>query len=125
MRKTVRKKAASRARPGRPDGSDQLGPRLRDAREKKGVTLRGLARKVGVSASLVSQIEHGHVMPSVGTLYAISNELGLLVDDLFRGAAIEKFLHFLEKSRRVRVGEVFAAVHDGLIGGRFDGAIEL
>lgn len=84
MRKTVRKKAVSPARPGRPDGSDQLGPRLRDAREKKGVTLRGLARKVGVSASLVSQIEHGHVMPSVGTLYAISNELGLLVDDLFR-----------------------------------------
>jgi mannose-6-phosphate isomerase-like protein (cupin superfamily) len=48
------------------------------------MSLRGLARKVGVSASLVSQIEHGHVMPSVGTLYAISNELGLLVDDLFR-----------------------------------------
>ena len=48
------------------------------------MSLRGLARKVGVSASLVSQIEHGHVMPSVGTLYAMANELGLLVDDLFR-----------------------------------------
>lgn len=86
MRKTTRKKTASAARSGRPNGSDQLGPRLRGAREKAGVSVRGLARKVGVSASLVSQIEHGHVMPSVGTLYAISNELGLLVDDLFRDA---------------------------------------
>ena len=50
------------------------------------MTVRGLARAVGVSASLVSQIERGHVMPSVGTLYAIANELGLLVDDLFRDA---------------------------------------
>jgi transcriptional regulator with XRE-family HTH domain len=48
------------------------------------VSVRGLARKVGVSPSLVSQIEHAHVTPSVGTLYAIANELGLLVDDLFR-----------------------------------------
>lgn len=50
------------------------------------MTLRGLARKVGVSPSLISQIEHGRVTPSVGTLYAIANELGLLVDDLFRDA---------------------------------------
>ena len=50
------------------------------------MTVRGLARYVGVSPSLVSQIERSRVMPSVGTLYAIANELGLVVDDLFRGA---------------------------------------
>lgn len=64
--------------------SDGLGGRLRAARERTGQTVRGLARTIGVSASLVSQIENGRVMPSVGTLYAIANELGLLVDDLFR-----------------------------------------
>src|SRR5437870_5162783 len=60
-----------------------LGARLRVAREQKGMTVRGLARYVGVSPSLVSQIERSRVMPSVGTLYAIANELGLVVDDLF------------------------------------------
>ena len=50
------------------------------------MSVRGLARYVGVSPSLVSQIERGRVMPSVGTLYAIANELGLVVDDLFTGA---------------------------------------
>jgi transcriptional regulator with XRE-family HTH domain len=50
------------------------------------MTVRGLARYVGVSPSLVSQLERGRVMPSVGTLYSIANELGLVVDDLFRGS---------------------------------------
>lgn len=66
---------------GAPNG---LGARLRLGRERSGATVRGLARAVGVSPSLVSQIERGKVMPSVGTLYAITNELGLLVDDVFK-----------------------------------------
>ena len=69
-----------------PDASvGGLGRRLRQARELRGVTVRGLARAVGVSASMISQIEHGRVMPSVGTLYAIASELGLMLDDLFHG----------------------------------------
>jgi transcriptional regulator with XRE-family HTH domain len=64
--------------------SNGLGEALRTARERTGATVRGLARTVGVSPSLVSQIERGRVMPSVGTLYAMTTELGLLVDDVFR-----------------------------------------
>ena len=55
--------------------SKDLGARLRQARERKGFTVRGLARYVGVSPSLVSQVERGRVMPSVGTLYSIANQL--------------------------------------------------
>src|SRR5436305_11275336 len=72
--------AASRAK------VSNIGPKLRQAREYKNMSVRGLARYVGVSPSLVSQIERGRVMPSVGTLYSIANELGLVVDDLFTGA---------------------------------------
>jgi transcriptional regulator with XRE-family HTH domain len=71
---------------GKPGVSKDLGSRLRTARERKGFTVRGLARYVGVSPSLVSQIERGRVMPSVGTLYNIANQLELVVDDLFRDA---------------------------------------
>ncbi len=66
--------------------ASNIGPKLRQAREHKNMSVRGLARYVGVSPSLVSQIERGRVMPSVGTLYSIANELGLVVDDLFTGA---------------------------------------
>jgi DNA-binding XRE family transcriptional regulator len=54
------------------DTSNGLGARLRLSRERTGMTVRGMARAIGVSPSLVSQIERGRVMPSVGTLYAIS-----------------------------------------------------
>lgn len=60
-----------------------LGQRLRDERERQSIGLRTLAKRVGVSASLISQVERGKVMPSVGTLYAIVRELGLFMDDLF------------------------------------------
>jgi len=39
---------------------------------------------LGVSPSLVSQIELGRVQPSLGTLYSIANPLVLTLDDLFR-----------------------------------------
>ena len=60
-----------------------LGQRLRTERERQGIGLRTLAKRVGVSASLISQVERGKVMPSVGTLYAIVRELGLSMDGLF------------------------------------------
>jgi transcriptional regulator with XRE-family HTH domain len=59
--------------------SKDLGTRLRQARMRKGFTVRGLARYIGVSPSLLSQIERGKVMPSVGTLYSITNQLELVV----------------------------------------------
>ena len=62
---------------------DGLGPRIRATREEKGLSLRALARHIGVSPSLISQIETGRAMPSVGTLFAISNQLGMVIDDVF------------------------------------------
>lgn len=81
--------AAAPTPPG--NAGSELGSRLRLAREQAGESVRGLARRVGVSPSLVSQIELGRVQPSVGTLYSISNELGLSLDDLFRdGESVAK-----------------------------------
>src|SRR5215470_17960133 len=80
-----RKPESSNAAASRARVSSGIGQKLRQARERKNMSVRGLARYVGVSPSLVSQIERGRVMPSVGTLYSIANELGLVVDDLFTG----------------------------------------
>ena len=60
-----------------------IGPRLRAQREQLGVSLRELARRIGVSASLISQIERDKVNPSVSTLYSLVKELGLGMGDLF------------------------------------------
>ena len=78
---------AAKATNGVPDPGDggpaSVGQRLRAERERQGIGLRELARRVNVSASLISQIELGRATPSVGTLYAIVNELNISLDQLF------------------------------------------
>lgn len=60
-----------------------LGAQLRAGRERAGLSMRELARRIGVSASLLSQVERGLAQPSVGTLWAVVTTLGLSLDNLF------------------------------------------
>jgi transcriptional regulator with XRE-family HTH domain len=60
-----------------------IGARLRVERQRKELTVRELARRVGVSPSLISQIERDRVNPSVSTLWGIVTALGLTMGDLF------------------------------------------
>jgi len=63
-------------------GPQTVGSRVRAERQRQRIGLRELARRVGVSASLISQVELGRASPSVATLYAIVNQLGLSLDEL-------------------------------------------
>lgn len=64
-----------------PDYS-QIGAHLRSRRQQLGLSLRELAERLGVSPSLISQIERGRSNPSVSTLYALVAELDVSLDDL-------------------------------------------
>jgi transcriptional regulator with XRE-family HTH domain/quercetin dioxygenase-like cupin family protein len=64
-----------------------LGLRLRMARQKSGLSLRELARRLGVSPSFLSQIENSKSQPSVATLYSMAQMLKVSVDHLFEAAA--------------------------------------
>lgn len=66
-----------------------LGARLRAAREAQGVSLRSVAAAIGVSPSLLSQIENGKTNPSVDTLYALVQQLGISVDAMLGIAGAE------------------------------------
>jgi len=74
---------------GRADVHDDVGLRLRAHREEHRVSLRELARRLGVSPSAISQIETGKSRPSVSTLYAIVSELGISLDELFAAPPAE------------------------------------
>ncbi|MEV5010804.1 helix-turn-helix domain-containing protein [Streptomyces sp. NPDC055692] len=62
--------------------AEDIGPALRVARKRAGLSLRELAARTGVSASLLSQVENGHTRLSVNTLYAVVSELDLSIDEL-------------------------------------------
>ncbi len=68
------------------DPGTGLGPRLRLVRSDRQLSVRELARRVGCSASLISQIERGVSVPSVGVLYSLANELGSSLDYLLFGS---------------------------------------
>lgn len=62
-----------------------LGRRLRAERLGQGLGLREMARRLGISASALSQIETGKAHPSVSKLFDIVNLLGVSVDGLLAG----------------------------------------
>ena len=68
------------------DPGTGLGPRLREVRVTHELSVRELARRVGCSASLISQIERGVSVPSVGVLYSLATELGSSLDYLLFGS---------------------------------------
>jgi transcriptional regulator with XRE-family HTH domain len=59
-----------------------LGRRLRAERLGQGLGLREMARRLGISASALSQIETGKAQPSVSKLFDIVNLLNISVDSL-------------------------------------------
>ncbi|GAB6094911.1 cupin domain-containing protein [Desulfatiferula olefinivorans] len=60
-----------------------FGGKLREVRERKNITLKEVARRAGVSESLVSQIERNKVSPSIDTLLTIADVLDIDHEYLF------------------------------------------
>jgi transcriptional regulator with XRE-family HTH domain len=77
---------------GRPEAAAapalDLGSRLRAERLGQGIGLREMARRLGISASALSQIETGKAQPSVSKLFDIVNLLGVSVDGLLAGGEV-------------------------------------
>lgn len=64
---------------------DEACARLRAARLEAKLSLRELSRRVGISASMLSQVENGRAQPSVATLYALVSALSMSLDELLAG----------------------------------------
>jgi transcriptional regulator with XRE-family HTH domain len=78
-------RAGSSARSAAPaDLADGIGRRVAAHRERRGLRVAEFARQIGVSPSLISQIERGQARPSVSTLFAMAQALDVPVDAFFR-----------------------------------------
>lgn len=60
---------------------------IKDRREGLGLTLRALASRSGVSASMISDVERGAKSPTIATLSALALALGVPLSTLVDGAA--------------------------------------
>jgi transcriptional regulator with XRE-family HTH domain len=58
--------------------SKALGTRVRRIRQERGLTLKQIEARVGVSATHISEIERGNTSPTIGALERIADALGVL-----------------------------------------------
>lgn len=64
--------------------SKRLGKRLRELREKKGITQEELALKAGLNRAYTGYIERGERNPSTETLSKIARALKIPLHELFK-----------------------------------------
>ncbi len=60
-----------------------IGRTIRSLRTQRGLTLEELAEKSGCTPGFISQLERHQAAPSITTLYAIAEVLGVKVTDFF------------------------------------------
>ena len=60
-----------------------VGQRLRSIREQRGLSMRALSERCGLSTNAISMIEHGENSPTVSTLQRLANALSVNITDFF------------------------------------------
>lgn len=60
-----------------------IGETIRGLRKERGLTLKQMARRTGLSVSLLSQIERAESSASISSLYKIATALDVRIQDLF------------------------------------------
>ena len=99
-----------------------VGRRIRELREQRGLSLRTLAERSGLSVNAVSLIERGLSSPTVSTLHRLAAALGVRIVDFF-GPEEEARVVFVGRERRRRTetaGALIESLGTGLAGQRIE-----
>jgi transcriptional regulator with XRE-family HTH domain len=80
-----------------------FGEKLRQVRERKGLTMRHVAEGAGVSESMVSQIERNKVSPALDTLLSLVDVLEIDIEYLFSDYKRERAVNLVRKAERQRI----------------------
>ncbi|MCG8572916.1 MAG: XRE family transcriptional regulator [Spirochaetes bacterium] len=81
----------------------RFGEKIRGIREKKALTMKELAGKIGVSESLISQIERNKVSPAIDTLLKIADVLEIDLEYLFADYKRTKTVNIVRKGERNKI----------------------
>ncbi len=65
--------------------ADPIGPRLRELREAKGLSVRALAQASGLSGGFLSQVERGLSSIALSSLHKVADALDVSMVELFGG----------------------------------------
>jgi transcriptional regulator with XRE-family HTH domain len=89
------------------DGDYEVGRRILEVRQARGLSLRALAATSGLSINAISRIERGESSPTVSSLQRLASALDVRLVDLFRVEAERATVMVREgERRRSRTGGV-------------------
>jgi transcriptional regulator with XRE-family HTH domain len=108
---------------GKEAESVDVGQRLRILREERGISMRALARRSGLSANALSMIERGLTSPSVSTLNKLATALEVPITAFFRQEPVREQIVFRKSSERSRI-PFLRGLLEGLGGENFVGRVE-
>jgi transcriptional regulator with XRE-family HTH domain len=86
-----------------------LGQKIKNLRQRRGMTLQQVAEKASLSEPLLSQIEGEVVAPPVATLLKISKGLGVNIGYFFQDQETEKHAVVVPQNERKKV---FRRIHE-------------
>ncbi len=89
-----------------------FGEKIKNAREKKHMTLKNVALLAGVSESLVSQIEHNKVSPAIDTLLDLANVLDLSLEFLFEEYSRRRPVSIIHDGERRKINEDYVTYEE-------------
>jgi transcriptional regulator with XRE-family HTH domain len=110
-------------RPNKETSSVDVGRRLRELREERGVSMRALARRSGLSANALSMIERSLTSPSVSTLSKLAAAMEVPIVAFFRQEMQREKVVYCKANERLSV-PFSGGVWQGLGGERYAGRIE-
>jgi transcriptional regulator with XRE-family HTH domain len=71
------------------DLKQMIGARIKDIRNKQGVTQEQLSERVGINTKYLSSIERGKENPTLNILLKLTESLGVNLDEMFSNLQIE------------------------------------
>ena len=92
-----------------------FGEKLRAVRERRGLTMKEVAEKAGLSESLISQIERNRVSPAIDTLFSLVEILDLDLEYLFSDFRKERSVQIVRVNER-RVLTMPGCSYEQLVG---------
>ena len=80
-----------------------FGKTLREIRKRKSLTMKELSQSIGVSESLISQIETDKVSPAIDTLLKITDELNIDFEYLFQKYKRNPKINIIKEKDRKKI----------------------
>jgi transcriptional regulator with XRE-family HTH domain len=100
----------------------EVGRRIREIREARGLSLKALAERCGLSLNAISRIERGESSPTVASLHRLAAALDVPVTDFFASAGGQSIV-LVRRNQRLRTrgeGVMLESLGSGLPGQRLE-----